>query len=151
MLLLSWTRAEAALPAPPFALSATPSSVTAGDTVGIDVTARAATGGPWDVYVLWLFSDRAAFLGADGTWSQRPVPFRARLGAGETARGAWKNAGPPADVTLALVVVRPGADPLDRLEWSHRPALATIHVAAPTGTRPPRPWATLAGLFLGAA
>src|SRR5207244_8549890 len=77
VLLLASTRAEAALPAPPFVLTATPSSVTTGDTVEIGLRPRAATGGPWDVYVVWLFSERAAFLGPDGAWAQQPVPFRA--------------------------------------------------------------------------
>ena len=150
VLLLASARTEAALPAPPFALTATPSSVLAGDTVEIGVTPRAATGGPWDVYVVWLFSERAAFLGPDGTWAPRPVPFHARLAAGERARGAWNRAAPPADVTLALVMVRPGADPLDRAEWTHRPALAQVRVAAPSDARPSRPWTTLAGLFVAA-
>src|SRR5213594_1491676 len=79
LLLASTTRAEAALPAPPFVLTATPSSVSAGDTVEIGLSPRAATGGPWDVYVVWLFSERAAFVGPDGAWAQQPVPFRARL------------------------------------------------------------------------
>ena len=149
-LLLASARTEAALPAPPFALTATPSSVLAGDTVEIGVTPRAATGGPWDVYVVWLFSERAAFLGPDGTWAPRPVPFHARLAAGERARGAWNRAAPPADVTLALVIVRPGADPLDHAEWTHRPALAQVRVAAPSDARPSRPWTTLAGLFVAA-
>ncbi len=150
VLLLASTRAEAALPAPPFVLTATPSSVSEGDTVEIGLRPRAATGGPWDVYVVWLFSERAAFLGPDGAWAQQPVPFRARLAAGERVRGAWSRAGPPADVTLALVVVRPGADPLDRAEWTHQPALATVRVTAPPGARPPRPWTTLTGLLLAA-
>src|SRR5438132_1048743 len=141
---------EAALPARPFALTATPSSVLAGDTVEIGVTPRAATGGPWDVYIVWLFSERAAFLGPDGAWAPGPVPFHARLAAGERARGAWNRAAPPADVTLALVMVRPGADPLDRAEWMHRPALAQVRVAAPSDARPSRPWTTLAGLFVAA-
>ncbi len=142
--------AEAALPPPPFALGVTPSRVTEGDTVTVAVTPRAATGGPWDAYVVWLFSERAAFLGPDGAWSQQPVPFRARLGAGETARGAWRRAGPPAEVTLALVVVRPGADPLERLDWTFRPALATVRVAAAPGAGLPRPWGTLAALAAAA-
>ena len=90
------------------------------------------------------------FLGPDGTWAPRPVPFHARLAAGERARGAWNRAAPPADVTLALVIVRPGADPLDHAEWTHRPALAQVRVAAPSDARPSRPWTTLAGLFVAA-
>jgi len=80
----------------------------------------------------------------------RPVPFHARLAAGERARGVWHRAVPPADVTLALVIVRPGADPLDRAEWTHRPALTQVRVATPSDARPSRPWATLAGLFVAA-
>jgi hypothetical protein len=143
--------AHAALPAPPFALEVTPSRVTEGDAVTLTVTPRAATGGPWDVYVVWLFSERAAFLGADGAWSQRPVPFRAGLAAGETARVVWRRAGPAADVTLALVVVRPGDDPLERLDWTFHPTLASVRVAGAPGAGPPRPWGLLAVLALAAA
>jgi hypothetical protein len=150
VLLLASAPAEAVLPAPPFELTATPDAVVAGDTLALAVTPRAASGGPWDVYVVWLFSERAAFLGPDGVWAPRPVPFRARLGAGETARGVWTRAGPPAEVTLALLVVRPGIDPLDRLEWTFRPALATVRVAPAMDAGPPRPWVTLAGLGLAA-
>jgi hypothetical protein len=149
-LLLTANAADAALSAPPFILTATPSSVSAGDAVAIDVTPRATGGGPWDVYVVWLFSERAAFLGPDGAWAPQPVPFRARLSAGEHVRGVWARAEPPAEVTLALVVVRPGADPLDRAEWTHRPALARVRVVAPTQARPPRPWSTLVGLLAAA-
>jgi hypothetical protein len=144
---LAPTTADAALPAPPFALTAAPSSVDAGDAVSIDVVPRATGGGPWDVYVVWLYAERAAFLGPDGAWTPRPVPFRARLAAGEPARGAWARAGPAGDATLALVVVRPGADPLDRADWTYRPVLASVHVGAPSAARPPRSWTTLAGLL----
>ncbi|HEV8585315.1 MAG TPA: YfhO family protein [Methylomirabilota bacterium] len=150
VLLVAVPAAHAALPAPPFELAVAPSGVTEGDPVTLAVTPRAATGGPWDVYVLWLFSERAAFLGPDGAWAQQPVPWRARLAAGESARGVWRRAGPPAGVTLALVVVRPGADPLERLDWIFRPALARLVVAPAPGAGPPRPWGTLAVLGLAA-
>ena len=146
VLLLVAMPADAALPAPPFELTATPSSVDAGEAVAIDVTPRTRRGRPLDVYVVWLFAERAAFLGPDGAWAPRPVPFRAQLAGGESAHGVWRHAGPPDDVTLALVVVRPGADPLDRTEWRHRPALARVRIAAPAATHPSRPWTTLAGL-----
>src|SRR5262249_57097953 len=110
--------------------------------VSIDVVPRATDGGPWDVYVVWLYAERAAFLGPDGAWTPRPVPFRARLAAGEPARGAWLRAGPPGDATLALVVVRPGADPLARAEGKDRPALAHGPGAGPPPARPPRPGTT---------
>jgi hypothetical protein len=147
---LAATSAEAALPAAPFALSATPATVNAGDSVALDVTPRAYAGGPWDVYIVWLFAERAAFLGPDGAWAPRPVPFRARLAAGESARGVWTRAGPPGDVTLALVAVPPGVDPLDRAEWTSRPTLAHARVAAPAEARPRRPWTTLTALLAAA-
>src|SRR5262249_53175152 len=144
------TVAHAALPAPPFALATSPSSVVAGDAVTVDVMPRGGDGGQWDAYVVWLYAERAAFLGPDGTWMPRPVAFRARLAAGEIARAVWAHTGPPGDGTLALVLVRPGADPLDRAEWTHRPALATLHIAAPDVTRSSLSWPMLTGLFAAA-
>ena len=149
-LALAPTAGYAALPAPPFALAATPSWVDAGDAVAVDVMPRAIGGGPWDAYIIWLYAERAAFLGPDGAWTPRPVAFRSRLAAGEMARGVWARAGPPGDGTLALVLVRPGADPLDRAEWTHRPALASVHIAAPAVTRSSRSWPMLAGLLAAA-
>jgi hypothetical protein len=145
-LALTPTVGHAALPAPPFALAVAPSSVVAGDAVAVDVIPRSGPGGQWDAYVVWLYAERAAFLGPDGTWTPRPVPFRARLAGGDIARGVWAHAGPSGDGTLALVLVRPGADPLDRAEWTHRPALATLHVAAPDGARSSLSWPMLLGL-----
>jgi hypothetical protein len=103
------------------------------------------------VYIVWLFTERAAFLGPDGAWAPQPVAFRARLGAGESARGVWRHAGPPDDVTLALLAVPPGADPLDRGAWTSRPALARVRVEAPATARRPRPWMTVAALLVAAA
>jgi hypothetical protein len=124
--------AEAALPAPPFDLSVTPTWTTAGDTVMLDVAPRGrADGTTWDLYVLWLYSDAAAFLTPEGAWSPRPVPWRARLPGGQHASAPWPRVGPPDDITLALVVVEPGGDPLQRLTWRFRPALATAHVRGP--------------------
>src|SRR5207247_778505 len=76
LLLLASTRAEAALPAPPFVLTATPSSVSAGDTVEIGLRPRAATGGPWDGDVVRLFSERAAFRGRAGVRRARGRRWR---------------------------------------------------------------------------
>src|SRR5262249_53939423 len=87
VLVLAPPTAHAALPTPPFTLTAAPSSVDAGDAVSIDVVPRATEGGPWDVYVVWLYAERAAFLGPDGAWTPRRGPFRRRR-----ARG---GAGPP--------------------------------------------------------
>ena len=149
-LVLGPTVAHAALPAPPFALAVAPSSVVAGEAVTVDVIPRSGPGGQWDAYVVWLYAERAAFLGPDGAWRPRPVPFRARLAGGDIARGVWAHAGPPGDGTLALVLVRPGADPLERAEWTHRPALATVHVAAPDVIHSSLSWPMLLGLVAAA-
>jgi hypothetical protein len=137
-LLAAATCAEATLPAPPFALSITPTSAGAGEAVTVTVAPRghAADGAVWDLYVLWLHSERAAFLTPDGVWSPRPVPWRARLSARESARGPWRGVGPPTEIVLALVAVEPGGDPLDRLAWRFRPDLATLRVAG----GPPPAW-----------
>src|SRR5260370_1391764 len=133
------------------------------------VVVTASTDAPaWLVLTdTWFPGWRARVDGADVVVQRADHAFRAvalppgrhevefsftppRLPAGERARGAWHRAAPPADVTLALVIVRPGADPLDRAEWTHRPALAQVRVAAPSDARPSRPWTTLAGLFVAA-
>jgi membrane protein YfhO len=124
--------ALAALPAPPFELSLMPATVNGGGSVTVSVTPHgAAAGRPLDAYIVWLDSERAAFLQPDGRWSPRPVPWRAGLQAHERADGVWPGAGPPGSITLALVVVEPGGDPLDRGGWRFRPALATLQVAGP--------------------
>jgi hypothetical protein len=123
-------RTEATLPEAPVTLSVSPSTLAAGQPVDLTLTPRGG-GGPWDVYVVWLYSERAAFLGADGDWHPRPVPFRARLAPGPAVTGRWRNAGPPGPATLALVAVEPGADPLDRLSWRWQPSLARVTIAGP--------------------
>ncbi len=127
VLLLTATSAKAALPGGPFSLSVAPSAVGAGDTVQLTAIPTGGAGA-WDLYVVWLYTERAAFLGEDGAWHPRPVPFRSRLPAGEPVSGPWFNAGPSGPVTLALLAVEPGADPLDRATWRFRPSLASLHV-----------------------
>jgi hypothetical protein len=122
--------AEAALPESPVTLTVSPSTLVAGQPAELTLVPRSA-GGPWDVYVVWLYSERAAFLGADGDWHPRPVPFRARLPAGGAVTGRWRHAGPPGPATLALIVVQPGADPLDRLSWRWQPSLASVTIIGP--------------------
>jgi hypothetical protein len=142
--------AEAALPAGPFELSVAPDSVVSGSDVAVTLRTRAHATGRWDHYVVWLYTDRAAFLGPDGQWRPRPVPFRARAAAGESATVTWKNAGPGGEATLALVTVEPGGDPLERLDWRFRPRLATVRIAPPPAPRA-LPHATLLALGLCAA
>ncbi|HEX3179461.1 MAG TPA: YfhO family protein [Methylomirabilota bacterium] len=129
--------AEATLPESPLALSVSPTTLEAGQSAEVTLTPRVASG-RWDVYVVWLYSERAAFLGEDGEWHPRPVPFRAGLSAGAPVSGRWRNAGPPGPATLALLAVDPGTDPLDRLGWRWRPSLASVRirrpVAAPIGS-----------------
>ena len=151
-LLATVSGAEAALPAPPFELSVAPASIASGDDVAVTLRPRAHASGRWDLYVVWLYTERAAFLAPDGAWRPQPVPFRARAAAGETATVTWKNAGPGGEATLALLTVEPGGDPLERLDWRFRPSLATVRIALPSA---PRSWpygtlAALASATLGA-
>lgn len=145
-LLATASGAEAALPAPPFELSVAP-KVVSGNDVAVTLRPRAHATGRWDLYVVWLYTERAAFLGADGAWRPRPLPFRARAAAGEAATVTWKNAGPGGEATLALLTVEPGGDPLERLDWRFRPSLATVRIAAPAAPRS-LPYGTLAALGL---
>jgi hypothetical protein len=118
---------EAALPRSPFELSVAPTTVGVGETVRVTATSRGGAGA-WDLYVVWLYAERAAFLAPDGTWRPRPVPFRAHVAAGHTVSGPWKSVAPAGPVTLALIAVEPGGDPLMRLDWRFRPSLASLHV-----------------------
>jgi hypothetical protein len=148
VLVLSASVADAALPAPPFELSVAPARLVSGDDTTVTARPRGGGAGRWDLYVVWLYSERAAFLGADGAWRPRPTPFRARAAAGETVTVTWKNAGPAGEATLALVTVDPGGDPLERLDWRFRPSLATATIGALSAPRS-LPHGTLAALVLG--
>jgi len=135
----SVTPAAAALPSPPFALYATPAQPSAGEAVTITVVPRGGTG-RYDLYLMWATGVRAAFLTPDGRWSPRPIPWLvgASAASGVIAQ-RWGVPGPPGDVPLALVMVAPGADPLDRTQWQSRPALASLRVSRqasrPAGAR----------------
>jgi hypothetical protein len=148
-LLAATSNAEATLPAPPFELSVAPAAIVSGDNVAVTLRPRAHASGRWDLYVVWLYSERAAFLGPDGAWRQRPVPFRARAVAGEAATVTWLNAGPGGEATLALLTVEPGGDPLERLDWRFRPSLATVRIAPVPAPRS-IPYGTIAALGLAA-
>jgi len=141
--------AEATLPAPPFELSVSPAAIISGDNVAVTLRPRAHASGRWDLYVVWLYSERAAFLGPDGAWRPRPVPFRARAVAGEAATVTWMNAGPGGEATLALLTVEPGGDPLERLDWRFRPSLASVRIA-PVPAPLTVPYGTVAALAVAA-
>jgi len=142
--------AEAALPAPPFELSVAPAAIISNDNVAVTLRPRANATGRWDLYVVWLYSERAAFLGPDGIWRPQPVPIRAGAAAGEAATVTWRNAGPAGEATLALLTVEPGGDPLERLDWRFRPSLATLRIAPIPAPRAV-PYGTVAALALAAA
>jgi hypothetical protein len=145
-LALAAGRAEAALPAPPFALDVSPQRVRAGEAVTLRIT---PLGGPgeFDLYLMWALSAEAAFLTPEGAWSPRPVAFRARVpAAGAPVSVRWVP-GPPGDIPLALVVVAAGADPLARFAWPFRPVVVEI-AARPPATGVPLDAAALAPLAL---
>lgn len=137
--------ADAALPAPPFALDVTPARVRAGEPVRLRITPRGGAAGAFDLYLMWALSPEAAFLTPAGGWSPRPVAFRAGVpAAGPPITAGWVP-GPPGDIPLALVVVPAGGDPLARFAWRYRPVLARIS-ASPPAAPAPLDFATLAPL-----
>jgi hypothetical protein len=118
-------RAEAALPLPPFTLDVTPTRVSAGEAVQLEITPRGGSG-QFDLYVMWALVPEAAFLTPDGAWSPRPVAFRARVPAAGSPLGLRWVPGPPGEIPLALVVVPAGGDPLARFAWTFRPVLVRV-------------------------
>jgi hypothetical protein len=138
------TPGEAALPAPPFTLEVTPARVGPGQPVRVQITPRGEAG-EFDIYLMWEQSEEAAFLTPEGAWSPRPVAFRPRL----PARGApvtlqWIPT-PPGDIPLALLVLRPGEDPMTRAAWTFRPVVAWV-AATPAQVPPAPTWSALAPL-----
>lgn len=124
--------AQGALPRPPFDLHVAPGTVNQADTVRIRVTPRgggAVDAGPVDVYLIWVYVHRALFLDPGGTWSSTPVPLRAGVSARDPrpVELEWR-ATPPGWISLGLVVVPAGADPLDRTRWRHAPLVRWLRV-----------------------
>jgi hypothetical protein len=146
-IVLSASVAEATLPPSPFELTVAPATFVSGTDTTLTVRPRGDLQGRWDLYVVWLYSERAVFLAPDGDWRPRPTPLRGGVSAGETVTGIWKNAGPAGEATLALLTVEPGGDPLDRLDWRFRPSLATVKITAPPMPRS-LPYGTLTALLV---
>jgi hypothetical protein len=124
---------EAALPAPPFTLSATPTRVAAGEAVQLAITPRGGEG-HWDLYVMWALVPEAAFLTSEGAWSPRPVPFAARVPAAGPPLGLRWVPAPPGEMPLALLVVPTDTDPLARFDWVFQPVLVHVSVRGPADT-----------------
>jgi len=138
------TVGEAALPAPPFTLDVAPTRVGPGQPVRLQITPRGLAG-EFDVFLMWEQSEEAAFLTPRGTWAPQPVAFRPRL----SARGApvtvqWIP-NPPGDIPLALVVLRPGDDPMTRAAWTFRPEVTWVRAESPVAAAPAA-WSALAPL-----
>lgn len=147
MLVLACSGAEAALPAPPFALDVSPARTASGEAVLVRITPTGGTG-DFDLYLMWALAPEAAFLTPEGVWSPRPVAFRAAVAAtGAPITLRWVPS-PPGEIPLALVVVPRGGDPMDRFAWEFRPVLAELSARAPA---PPAalPWRVLAPLVIG--
>jgi hypothetical protein len=121
--------ADAALPAPPFTLHVTPTRVGPGQPVRLQITPRGEAGA-FDVYVMWEQSEEAAFLTPQGTWAPHPAAFARLPARGAPVAMQWIP-NPPGDIPLALVVLRPGDDPMTRSAWSFRPVVTWVHVDTP--------------------
>jgi hypothetical protein len=131
--------AHARLPAPPFDLTISPSRVEVEGSTSIVISSVAGAPGDgerYDLYVLWAYAEEAAFLVPTGGWSPQPVAVALGVSPHGFAPRAvpWAGVRPVMDIPLALVVVQPGAHPLDRSRWIHRPVLSWVRVSR--GDRP---------------
>lgn len=149
LLALATTPGEAALPAPPFDLALSSTSVVEGQAVTVRVTGRpGATGGErYDLYLQLASSEEAAFLTAEGTWAPRPVPYaRDASTTDPPIVRQWPRVWPPGRHALGLVVVPASGDPLSRSEWRYRPAITWLRIA-PLRSDDAGPAAALLGLL----
>jgi hypothetical protein len=132
LLALATASAEAALPAPPFDLTLSSTSLIEGQAVTVRVAARpGGTGGErYDLYLQMASSEEAAFLTPEGTWAPRPVPYARSVSATDPPLvRQWPKAWPPGQHALGLVVVPASGDPLSRPEWRYRPAITWLQIA----------------------
>jgi hypothetical protein len=74
--------------------------------------------------------ERAAFLSPQGAWAPARTPFRTAVSAGTSLVTPWRP-DPAGEIPLAMILVAPGGDPLDRQQWAFRPELASVTVGAP--------------------
>ena len=132
LLALGAAVAEAALPAPPFDLTLSPTSLIEGEPVTIRVTPTASTpdAARYDLYLLLASVEEAAFLTPEGTWAPTPVPYARSVSTVDPPIvRPWPHAWPPGRFAFGLVVVPPSGDPLGRDEWRYRPAITWFDVA----------------------
>jgi hypothetical protein len=144
------TSTHARLPPPPFDLQISPTRVSEGGSATIQVaptTRSSATAEKYDLYVMWAYSEEAAFLAPQGTWSPVAVALArdTTVHSAPTLAVTWNGARPVMDIPLAVLVVPAGADPLDRARWSYRPVIRWLSVRARSA-----PWSlTSSALLLG--
>jgi hypothetical protein len=152
LLLLAAAAAEAALPAPPFDLAVSSTSLREGDTVTVRVSPRSAGAAQdrYDLYVLLASSEEAAFLTPEGRWAPRPVAYaRAVSTSNPPLVREWPRVWPAGQHALALMAVAPAGDPLDRASWQFRPAIVWLRITPLNPDRgAPMVWTWL---LLGAA
>lgn len=124
-------RAAAELTPGPFRLAVSPPQAPVGQPVDIRIEPRGSHAGAWDIYLMWATGERAAFLSPQGAWVPARTPFRTAVAAGASVVAPWMRPGPAGEIPLAMVLVGPGGDPLDRRQWAFRPELASVTVGAP--------------------
>jgi hypothetical protein len=138
------TPAAAELTTAPLRLVISPRSVGSGTPVEIRLEPRAersrARAGAWDAYVMWATGERAAFLSPAGEWVPGRTPFRTAITADAPVVVRWPRPRPAGEVPLALVLVPPGGDPLDRRQWAFTPELASMTVVTPAAASSSVPW-----------
>lgn len=141
-------RSEAAggsLPPAPFTVAVSASTIEVGAPASVRVGAlagQAPVAGPVDVYVVRLPGGPPVprYLTPTGTWSTQPVPFGAGALPSRSAPlvATWREDGPPGWITLLVLFVSPGAEPVHRPAWVFQPVLTRIRIAtAPAPLWPP--------------
>ena len=123
-------RAQALEPVP-LELTA-PARVDQSKTTAIGIRRRAATSTePVDLYLIWAFRPDARFLTAEGTWTSeaRAIARGVHLADFEPLTIHWR-AEPATSISLALLAVRAGGQPLDRSAWLWSPELRWVTVRA---------------------
>ena len=154
LLALTATSAEAALSGPPFDLRLSSLALTEGGAVTVRVTPRPVARGDerYDVYLLLASVEEAAFLTPEGTWARRSVPDVRGLSTTDSpVVRQWSNVWPSGRYALAMVVVPPSGDPLDRAEWRYRPAIVWFQIAPLRRGETRPPLATVGGLGIATA
>jgi hypothetical protein len=123
------------------------------DNVPLMIAPRVTSGGraePVDLYLMWAFRPDSRFIAPDGAWSSEPTPVRRSVKLADLAPFTvnWR-ADPVGAISIALIAVKTGGDPIDRAGWIWAPELSWVTVRPAWALEGRIQW-LVAGLGLGA-